>query len=90
LPPLKNFLDDFGRYSDWSEQFPMLLLGRGDKLPGAADRHQGGDVLSTMDDTDAGDWLRSPRDIELFAQTLFQADGHAMTLLLADLDPTNA
>ena len=37
-----------------------------------------------MDEVDATDWLKDPLNTRLFSQTFDQADGHAITLLLAE------
>jgi hypothetical protein len=34
-----------------------------------------------MDEADTAAWLKEPRGEVVFAQTLFQSNGHAMTLL---------
>ena len=43
-------------------------------------------TLTTLDEADAFRWLKRPDGVTLFAQTLYQADGFAVTLLVAERD----
>jgi len=42
------------------------------------------DRVTSLDEVSAGVWLTNPRTRTLFAQTLFQRDGFAITLLLVE------
>jgi Zn-dependent peptidase ImmA (M78 family) len=72
-------------YPEWGPQFPLLAIKKGDQLPGRLATVQA-DMLSMMDDADPEAWLKYPGGKKLYAQTLQQAGGHAMTLLLVEDD----
>lgn len=42
--------------------------------------------MTGLDEVSAGAWLEQSDDITLYAQTHHQAEGHAITLLLAETD----
>ena len=46
-------------------------------------------TLTTLDEADAFRWLKWPDGVTLFAQTLYQADGFAVTLLVAERDQSD-
>ena len=52
-------------------------------LPVYLDKSRQGDITE-LDPIDASEWLRKPQGSSLWAQTLVQRDGHAITLLQAD------
>jgi len=70
--------------------FPFLSVARGHSLPRGATalaivNAQDADV-SEADEADPHDWMaRPPKDMELFEQTLFQAKGWTLTLLMAEI-----
>lgn len=72
-------------YPDWGRDFPILAIGKDDRLPGHNLSRQNEDALSTMDETDADLWLRYPKRTVLYSQSYAQADGHRITLLLAEV-----
>lgn len=73
-------------YFDKSEDFPRLEVERGDELPDIPNRSRSRRPLSTMNEVDAEAWLSFPRRTTIYAQTLLQERGHAMTLLVAERD----
>jgi hypothetical protein len=74
------------RYVEKSEDFPATTIWTGDQLAGLLPKRPLGS-LSTLDEADAFRWLRRPDGVTLFAQTLYQADCFAVTLLVAERDP---
>ena len=73
------------RYIEKGEDFPATTVWTGDELTSIAPRRPSG-PLTTLDEADAFRWLKRPDGITLFAQTLYQADGFAVTLLVAERD----
>ncbi|MEC5293044.1 ImmA/IrrE family metallo-endopeptidase [Aurantimonas sp. C2-6-R+9] len=73
-------------YFDRGEGFPWLAVDRGDALPGLPKRSSLSESLLPMNEADADDWLSYSSRTQLYAQTLLQSGGHAMTLLLAERD----
>jgi len=73
------------RYPVWNEAFPILLLASGADFPRGHMRNEASEAVSTMDEVDPSLWLKWPAKHRLYTQTHFQADGHSMTLLLAEL-----
>ena len=71
------------RYIEKSEDFPATTIWAGDQLGGLLAQRPSG-TLTTLDEADAFRWLKSPDGVTLFAQTLHQVDGFAVTLLVAD------
>ncbi len=76
-------------YPDWGPTFPMLAIGKDDRLPGHTVPSSAEDALSMMEEVDAADWLKYPGTMLLFAQSFAQTDGHAITLLLAESADTD-
>ena len=72
------------RYVEKGSHFPHLVVWTGDKAPALPLRPRAGSDLSTLDEVSPGLWLCRPDGVSLFAQTLFQAQGYATTLLLAE------
>ena len=71
-------------YVDKPEGFPPTALWSGDPL-GVIPRVPGdGSALTGLDEVDAARWLTYPDRYQLFVQTLYQQDGHATTMLLAE------
>lgn len=70
-------------YIDKDEAFPRTAAWKGDAI-GHLLPQPGREPLTGMDQVDAEDWIAGWFPGEVFAQTLRQADGHAMTLLLAE------
>ena len=73
------------RYVEKAENFPATTMWNGDALGDLLPRHPPG-TLTTLDETMVLRWLRWPNGVTLFAQTLYQADGFAVTLLVAERD----
>jgi hypothetical protein len=73
-------------YPEWGPQFPLLAIKKGGRLPGLLAPAAQADMLSMMDDADPEAWLKYPGRRKLYAQTLQQSGGHAMTLLLVEDD----
>jgi hypothetical protein len=71
------------RYIEKSKGFPTTTIWSGDPAPETPSR-RAGDNLTSMDEADPEAWLSHPGRRALYAQTLFQADGYACTLLLAE------
>ncbi len=66
-------------YAQRSKAFPSLCLSKGGTMPLLL--KSSGDVLSDPEETPTDDWLSRPQGVELTAQTLFQQEGFATTLL---------
>jgi hypothetical protein len=73
------------RYIEKGDDFPATTAWNGNALAGNLRRSPPG-KLTTLDEASAPMWLRWPNGITLFAQTLYQADGFAVTLLVAERD----
>lgn len=73
-------------YPEWGPQFPLLAIKKGDQLPGRFGPTAQTEMLTMMDDADPEAWLKYPGRRKLYAQTLQQSGGHAMTLLLMEDD----
>jgi hypothetical protein len=73
------------RYIEKSEDFPATTMWTGDQLGDLLAKRSSG-ALTTLDEADAFRWLKWPDGVTLFAQTLYQADGFAVTLLVAERD----
>jgi len=70
------------RYIEKAEGFPRTSVWSGDPLPvGSALQETS---LTGLHEVDPADWLGRPDRHALFAQTLFQEDGFAITLLVAE------
>ena len=76
------------RYIEKSEDFPATTIWTGDQLGGLLAKRPSG-TLTTLDEADAFRWLKWPDGVTLFAQTLHQADGFAVTLLVAERDQSD-
>lgn len=72
------------RYVEKSETFPKTTVWAGDPLGHILRRPRQARVLTSLDEADASDWIRRPAGLSVFAQTLFQEDGYAATLLVAE------
>ena len=72
------------RYVEKSETFPSTTVWAGDPLGHILRRPSAAGMLTALDEADASDWIRRPAGLSLFAQTLFQEDGYAATLLVAE------
>ncbi len=66
-------------YAERSKAFPSLCLSKGVTMPPLPE--PSADVLSDPEETPTDDWLSRSQGVELSAQTLFQQDGFATTLL---------
>ncbi len=71
------------RYSFCNDDFPQLQLSSGHRMP-ALPQAATNSILTGIEPTSPEDWLRKPLGKELSAQTLYQYDGFAMTLLTLD------
>lgn len=70
-------------------EFPFISLSRGLPMPRGSTAHLSGSDSSISDvlDTDQCHWLSRERNgVELYEQSLFQADGWTLTLLTADIE----
>lgn len=74
------------RYFDKSSEFPFLPIRPKAPLPNSVQRDLPAGTLTDMLEADPKDWFDGPPGGELFAQTLYQSDGVAMTLLALDGD----
>lgn len=70
-------------YIDKDEAFPRTAAWKGDAT-GHLLPQRGREPLSGMDQVEAEDWIAGCFPGEVFAQTLHQAHGHAITLLRAE------
>ncbi len=73
------------RYVEKSEGFPTTTIWSGDSVAGMLPSRSS-ELLTTLDEADAYRWLRRSEGVTLFAQTLHQSDGYAVTLLVAERD----
>jgi hypothetical protein len=73
------------RYVEKGEDFPATTYWNGDTLGRILPPRPAGS-LSSMEEADASSWLKRPDGTTLFAQTLHQGDGFAVTLLVAERD----
>lgn len=76
------------RYVEKGENFPATIMWNGDALGDLLPRRPAR-TLTTLDEAFALRWLRWPNGVTLFAQTLYQADGFAVTLLAAERDQSD-
>lgn len=71
-------------------EFPFISLRRGLSMPRGVTAFEAGQHptgISNIEDADQSQWLsREKRNMELYEQTLFQADGWTLTLLTAEID----
>ncbi len=72
-------------YLDKAETFPWTAAWKGDAI-GHLLPSPGADRLGSMNEVQSEDWIAGDFRGGVFAQTLFQDDGYAMTLLLAEPD----
>jgi hypothetical protein len=72
------------RYIEKSKEFPHTCVWTGDAVPVLPRRPRDGSGLTTLDEVSAALWLSRPDSATLFAQTLYQVDGHAMMLLMTE------
>ena len=63
---------------------PYLTVWTNDDAPALPPQPRGGPELTTLDEVSPEFWLARPDGVTLFAQTLYQAEGYATTLLLAE------
>lgn len=71
------------RYIERGEGFPRTSVWTGDPLPRGPTRPGGGN-LTNLGEVHPAAWLDRPNRYALFAQTLFQDEGFAITLLVAE------
>ena len=74
------------RYVVKGDGFPRTAVWAGDVLPTLPRRRSQSTQLTTLDEVSAPPWLTQSDGLTLFAQTLTQAEGYAMTLLLMERD----
>ncbi len=77
------------RYIEKGEGFPGTAIWTNDALPTLPPRPRDGSDLTTLDEVSAVPWLSWTDGVTLFAQTLYQAEGYAMTLLLVERDKSD-
>ena len=70
-------------YSDRGKNFPWLCLNKNDEMP-VLMPHLQNSKLSEFDEVEPSDWIAKSQGAVLSAQTLYQQDGYAMTLLKLD------
>lgn len=70
------------RYIDKADEFPRTLVWTGDPLPASIGLQ--GTSLTRLYEVNPAAWLARPERHAVFAQTLFQEDGFAITLLVAE------
>ena len=74
------------RYVEKGEGFPGTAIWANDTLPPLPPRPRDGSDLTALDEVSPGSWLSRTDHVALFAQTLYQAEGYATTLLLVERD----
>lgn len=79
-------IGDRVRYVEKGNDFPATTVWANDALPPLPPCPRGATDLTNLDEVSAPVWLSRPNDGTLFLQTLYQAEGYAMTLLLLDPD----
>ena len=72
------------RYVERGNGFPHLTVWKSDDVPALPPEPGYGAELTILDEVSAALWLSRPDGVTLFAQTLYQAEGYATTLLLAE------
>jgi hypothetical protein len=72
------------RYVEKGRAFPGTAVWAGDALPELPARPRDGAGLTALNEVNPAAWLSTPDGVTLFAQTLYQADAFAMTLLLVE------
>lgn len=72
------------RYVEKGPQFPGTTVWANDALPQLPPRPRDGSNLTTLGEAGPLPWLSRADSVTLFVQTLFQAEGYAMTLLLVE------
>ena len=72
------------RYVEKPAGFPATTRWSGDRIGPHPPPPGDGSFLTGLEEVAAASWLTSPDTHELFAQTLYQQDGFAITLLLAE------
>lgn len=65
-----------------SEEFPKTTLWTGDDIGHRLQRENTSKALTNLDEADPSDWIIDSEGQTVFSQTLFQADGYAVTLLV--------
>lgn len=73
-------------YIEKPEDFPATALWSDDRLGPHPASPREGSSLTGLDEVAATGWLSYPDTYQLFAQTLYQQDGYAITLLVAERD----
>lgn len=73
------------RYIEKGKEFPSTRVWIGDPVPQLPGSPPDEDHVTSLDEASAGVWLANPNTRTLFAQTLFQRDDFAITMLLAEL-----
>ena len=72
-----------------AEDFPATTVWTGDSVAGLVSPRRPSGPLTSLDEVDAVRWLKMAERRQLFAQTLFQEDGFAATLLVAEPDQSD-
>lgn len=72
------------RYVEKASDFPATTMWVGDAIGHLQPRQKSSLSLTTLDEADAGDWIARPDGYALFTQSLFQDQGYAVTLLVAE------
>ena len=69
------------RYIETADEFPMISCWKGDPLPTAGKNET---TLTNVKEVDTAIWLVRPERHTLCARTLYQENGFAITLLVAE------
>lgn len=72
------------RYVEKGNGFPSTTIWATDSLPPLPPCPPDRTDLSTLEEVNASVWLSRPHRVGLFLQTLYQAEGYAMTLLVLE------
>lgn len=78
------------RYVEKGGAFPRTRIWTDDTLPLLAQRSGNCSEITSLDEVNAAIWLSRADGVGLFAQTLYQAEGYAMTLLVAEDETRDA
>jgi hypothetical protein len=71
-------------YIDKGKEFPGTRVWTGNPVPHFPESRPDEDHVTSLDEVSAGVWLSNPSNRTLYAQTLFQRDSFAITMLLAE------
>lgn len=78
------------RYVEKGNGFPATAVWANDKLPPLPRKPRDDTDLTTLDEVSAHHWLSRPNNVSLYLQTLYQAKGYGMTLLVLEAGEDDA